>query len=98
MSAVKSPGLAGGIQVSIIDTGPGIDPAALTFVFDCFYRADPSRAHTSGGSGLGLAIVRQLVQAHGGKVEARSPAFSNAEKERYGTRMMFTLLCNSPSR
>jgi len=88
---VKSPGSAGTIQISVTDTGLGIDPEALPFVFDRFYRADQSRARNSGGSGLGLAIVKQLVEAHGGKVEAVSPVFSNDDKQGYGTRITITL-------
>ena len=91
VSAVKSTGSAGTIQISVTDTGSGIDPEALPFVFDRFYRADQSRARNSGGSGLGLAIVKQLVEAHGGKVEAISPVFSNADKQGYGTRITITL-------
>jgi signal transduction histidine kinase len=89
--ATKSTGLGDTIQISVTDTGPGIDPKALPFVFDRFYRADQSRARNSGGSGLGLAIVKQLVEAHGGKVEAISPVFSNADKGGYGTRITVTL-------
>jgi len=63
----------------------------LPFVFDLFYRADQSRARTSGGSGLGLAIVKQLVEAHGGSVEASSPAFRDADNHGYGTQVSFTL-------
>jgi two-component system OmpR family sensor kinase len=91
VSAVKSPGSAGTIQISVTDTGSGIDPEALPFVFDRFYRADQSRARNSGGSGLGLAIVKQLVEAHGGKVKAVSPVFSKADKQGYGTRITITL-------
>jgi two-component system OmpR family sensor kinase/two-component system sensor histidine kinase BaeS len=91
VSATNSSGSAGTIQISVTDTGSGIDPVALPFVFDRFYRADQSRARNSGGSGLGLAIVKQLVEAHGGKVEAISPVFSNADKQGYGTRITVTL-------
>ena len=91
VSATNSSGSAGTIQISVTDTGSGIDPVALPFVFDRFYRADQSRARNSGGSGLGLAIVKQLVEAHGGKVEAISPVFSNADKQGYGTRITITL-------
>ena len=89
--AVKEDSPAGAIRISIIDTGSGIDPAVLPFVFDRFYRADQSRTRTSGESGLGLAIVKQLVEAHGGKVEAFSPIFLNAERQAYGTQISFTL-------
>jgi signal transduction histidine kinase len=95
VSAARSPGSAGIIQISVADTGSGIDPEALPFVFDRFYRADQSRTRDSGGSGLGLAIVKQLVEAHGGKVEAASPVFSNADKRGYGTRITVTLPCKA---
>ncbi len=60
------------LLVTIADTGEGIPLDDLPFVFDRFYRADKSRSRTSGGSGIGLAIVKQLVQAHGGKVWVES--------------------------
>jgi len=79
------------IQVSVTDTGPGIDRENLPYVFDRFYRADKSRTRASGGSGLGLAIVKQLVEAHGGKVFAKSPVFPNDNQRGYGTSVIFTL-------
>lgn len=60
------------VQVSVCDTGEGIGPEDLPFVFDRFYRADKSRARMTGGAGLGLAIVKQLVQSHGGSVSVQS--------------------------
>jgi signal transduction histidine kinase len=86
-----SPEPAGILRVSVTDPGPGIDPQALPFVFDRFYRADKSRTRSSGGSGLGLAIVKQLVEAHGGQVEATSPVFQNEDQQGYGTIISFTL-------
>jgi signal transduction histidine kinase len=56
------------VQVSVRDTGAGIAPEHLPFVFERFYRADRSRTRSTGGAGLGLAIVKQLVEAHGGRV------------------------------
>ena len=79
------------IQVSISDTGSGIDAADLPFVFDRFYRADKSRARSSGGSGLGLAIVKQLVEAHGGQVRVESPIYRDKDNQGFGTRFAFTL-------
>jgi two-component system OmpR family sensor kinase len=58
--------------LEVRDTGGGIPPEDVPHVFERFYRADPSRARTSGGSGLGLAIVRSVVEWHGGSVELAS--------------------------
>ncbi len=60
------------VVVSVADTGPGISAEDLPHVFDRFWRADKSRARSTGGSGLGLAIVRKLVEAHGGSVGVTS--------------------------
>ena len=87
-------GIPQSIQVSVIDSGPGIDPAALPHVFDRFYRGDKSRTRASGGSGLGLAIVKQLVETHGGVIAAASPVFQKAGQPAYGTQISFRLPCN----
>jgi signal transduction histidine kinase len=60
------------VAVSVRDTGTGIAPEHLPYVFDRFYRADKSRARQTGGAGLGLAIVKQLVVAHGGSISVES--------------------------
>ena len=60
------------VTLTVQDTGPGIAPEDLPFVFNRFYRADKSRAEESGESGLGLAIAKALVEAHGGQIEAQS--------------------------
>jgi len=78
-------------QISVEDTGPGIDMEILPYVFDRFYRADKSRTRSSGGSGLGLAIVKQLVEAHGGKIQVESPIFRNENNQGYGTKFSFTI-------
>jgi PAS domain S-box-containing protein len=59
-------------ELRVIDSGVGIDPQFLPFVFDRFRQADSSITRTYGGLGLGLAIVRHLVDLHGGKVQAQS--------------------------
>ncbi|MDT8898874.1 MAG: sensor histidine kinase [Thermanaerothrix sp.] len=79
------------IVVAVSDTGPGIPREDLSHVFERFYRADKSRARSSGGSGLGLAIVKQLVQLHGGEVHAVSPIYTDSQGRGYGTRLEFTL-------
>jgi signal transduction histidine kinase len=86
----KSPS-GSSLQFSVTDTGAGIDAENLPYVFDRFYRADRSRARSSGGSGLGLAIVKQLVEAHGGSVQAESPIFRNENQQGFGSRISFTL-------
>jgi len=56
----------------VIDTGEGIKPEFLAYVFDRFRQADPSTTRRHGGLGLGLAIVKQLVELHGGSIRANS--------------------------
>ena len=70
--------LAGGLELSVEDTGPGFPEGAQTRVFERFYRAETSRGRAGGGSGLGLAIVRTLVELHGGRVEAHNRAEGGA--------------------
>ena len=60
------------VQIVISDTGQGIPPDFLPFVFDRFRQADQRTSRQHGGMGLGLAIVRHLVEMHGGSVEADS--------------------------
>ena len=58
--------------VSVKDNGIGINPNALTQVFDMFMQVDRSTRRSQGGLGIGLTLVRSLVGMHGGSVEARS--------------------------
>ena len=60
------------VVLSVADTGEGISPEHLPHVFDRFYRVEESRSRGEGGAGLGLTIVKQMSEAHGGKVWAES--------------------------
>ncbi len=64
----------GAIEISVMDSGPGIPPEDLSRIFERFYQVDKSRARSaSGGSlGLGLAIAKEIVAAHGGSIHAES--------------------------
>ena len=61
------------VEISVTDTGIGIKPEFLPFVFDRFRQADGTTTRRHGGLGLGLSIVKQLVEMHGGAVRAKSP-------------------------
>ncbi len=62
----------GHVELSVEDTGSGIEPQELPLIFNRFHRADKSRHTDEGESGLGLAIVKALVESQGGKVWAES--------------------------
>lgn len=73
-----------GLQVAVQDTGEGIQPEDLPYVFEQFYRGEKSRSRATGGAGLGLAIARGIVEAHGGTIAIESEPGK-------GTRVRFTL-------
>lgn len=60
------------VVVSVRDNGVGIAPEMLPKVFDLFTQVDRTLAHSEGGLGIGLTLVRQLVERHGGTIEAQS--------------------------
>lgn len=63
---------ANSLILRLQDTGAGIPPESLPYVFERFYRADPSRHIGEGESGLGLAIAKSLVELQGGSISVRS--------------------------
>jgi signal transduction histidine kinase len=64
--------VAGQIEVSVSDNGPGVASDDLPQIFDRFWRSDSARTRESGGSGLGLAIAKELIEAQGGQITARN--------------------------
>lgn len=70
--SIASETVKGGIRVTFSNSGEGIAEKDLPFIFERFFRADRSRSRDAGGAGIGLAIVKELIEAHGGRVGAES--------------------------
>ncbi len=60
------------VRVEVVDSGEGITPEDLPYVFERFYRSEKSRSRQTGGAGLGLAIAKGIVEAHGGVIGVES--------------------------
>ncbi|MCA1592209.1 MAG: GAF domain-containing protein [Acidobacteria bacterium] len=71
------------IEIEVADTGEGIAPEFLPFIWDRFRQADSSATRRHGGLGIGLSLVKELVEAHGGQVEA----FSDGHGARFTVRL-----------
>lgn len=76
-------------RVDVSDTGEGIQPEDLPYLFDRFYRGEKSRNRSTGGAGLGLAIARGIVEAHDGTISVESHPGQ-------GARFSFTLPVSGP--
>jgi signal transduction histidine kinase len=72
MIFISAKRIISGIEVCIRDTGIGIPPEELERIFERFYQVDKTRGPQR-GTGLGLAISREIVLAHGGRIEVSSP-------------------------
>ncbi len=60
------------VEVTVSDTGTGIPPEELAYIFKRFWRGEKSRSRADGGTGLGLAIAKHLVEMHGGTIDVQS--------------------------
>jgi signal transduction histidine kinase len=88
------------IQITVADTGKGINPEALPYVFDHFWQADNSTKRIHGGLGLGLAITHHITELHGGQVTADSPGLGRGATftVRLPVRAVRTALAEEPER
>ncbi|HEV7915588.1 MAG TPA: hybrid sensor histidine kinase/response regulator, partial [Albitalea sp.] len=71
--SVRSERRPGQLAIEVRDTGIGMEPAQLPFVFDRFQQADSSNTRRANGLGLGLSLAQQLVELHGGRITVDSP-------------------------
>ena len=81
----------GSVEFSVVDTGIGISPVDLRRIFERFFQAENAVQHRGAGLGLGLKIAREIVEAHGGRIEVSSELGK-------GSRFSFRLPTAEPSR
>lgn len=86
------------IEVTIRDTGRGIEPDRLEAVFDRFYQEEGALRRTTGGTGLGLAICRQVITHLGGHIWAQSPGHGQGSEFRFTIPVSQTAPYDSSSR
>jgi len=79
-----------GVEVAVTDSGIGIPPESLPYIFDRFFQVDDGSTRAAGGTGIGLALAREIVELHGGTVEAVSEPGA-------GTTIRFTLPADPPA-
>src|ERR1700719_1572248 len=84
------------VEFSVFDTGEGIAPEFLPYVFDRFQQGDASTTRRHGGLGLGLAIVKQLVELHGGNVRVESDGLGKGA--RFTIRLQITSVYSEPEK
>ncbi len=70
VGVVAEAGAGGGVDVTVLDRGPGLERAELSHLFEPFFRGRDAAASGVPGSGLGLSLVRHIVESHGGSVVA----------------------------
>lgn len=69
---VRTEGIGKTVKFFVQNSGPGIEAKDLPFIFERFYRGEKSRSRDFGGTGIGLAIVKEILEAHGGKMGVES--------------------------
>ena len=85
------------LEVTVSDTGEGIDPEFLPYVFDRFRQQDASTTRAHGGLGLGLSIVKNLVELHGGEIRASSAGLGRGSTFVFQLPLSLTYLAEPPA-